>query len=96
MKAKAIELLDCHPWDSQCWDRAGLGPFMWAWVLGVNQRRGSVPLPCEDRPNHCGNLAVLKASAEAHSQLSLHGHQADFCQSQEAGGTPSRCSASSL
>lgn len=40
MKAKAIELLDCHPWDSQCWDRAGLGPFMWAWVLGVNQRRG--------------------------------------------------------
>lgn len=47
VKALAIELLDSYPRDSQWWDRAGFGPFMWAWVLGVCQRNGSVPLPCE-------------------------------------------------
>lgn len=46
MKALALAILDCHLCDFRCWDKAGLGPFVWAWVLKC-VRRESLSFPCD-------------------------------------------------
>lgn len=79
VKALAIALLDCHPCDSQGWDRAGLGPFVWAWVL-LCQRRGSVPLPYERAVlTTVVNLEASKTQPTGPQLAESTCHQADFC-----------------